>query len=153
MPATWVVVADSAAARLFRVPSPTGPLEEFESYAHTEGRAHTRDLVSDQQGRAFDSMGQGRHAMEPRVDPKEQEKIGFARLLADRVRSARSKGEIERVFLVAPPEFLGYLRSNLDSETKRVVQGEFALNVVRMRTEDIRSRLPDRLYSSLNERS
>ncbi len=152
MPTTWVVVADSAAARLFRAPSPTGPLEEFETYAHAEGRAHARDLVSDDQGRAFDSVGQGRHAMEPRVDPREQERIGFARMLAERVRSARSKGEVGRVFLVAPPEFLGHLRGNLDSETRRVVEGEFALNVVREKPEVIRARLPERLYSALGAR-
>jgi protein required for attachment to host cells len=150
MPMTWVVVADSAAARLFRAPSPTGPLEEFESYAHAEGRAHVRDLVTDQQGRQFESFGQGnRSGMEPRVDPKEHERIGFARMLADRVRNARSKGELARVILVAPPEFLGHLRSSLDGETKRLVESEFGMNVVRMKAADIRSRLPDKLYSAL----
>lgn len=153
MPNTWIVVADSAAARFFRAPSPTGALEEFESYAHAEGRAHVRDLVTDAEGRQFDSFGKGnRSGMQPRVDPKEQENIGFARMIAERVRSARSKGEVNRVFLVAPPEFLGHLRSTLDGETKRLVEGEFALNVVRMRPEDIRSRLPERLYSALPER-
>ena len=53
------------------------------------------------------------------------------------------------MFLVAPPDFLGHLRSSLDGETKRLVDGEFGLNVVRMRAEDIRTRLPERLYSSL----
>ncbi|HEX4882846.1 MAG TPA: host attachment protein [Casimicrobiaceae bacterium] len=150
MPNTWVVVADSAAARLFRAPSPTGPLEEFESYAHAEGRAHVRDLVTDPQGRQVEGFGPGnRSGIEPRVDPKEQEKVVFARMIADRVRSARSKGEVNRVILVAPPEFLGHLRSNLDGETRRLVEGEFGLNIVRMRPEDIRSRLPEKLYSAL----
>jgi protein required for attachment to host cells len=152
MPNTWVVVADSAAARLFRASSPTGPLEEFESYAHAEGRAHARDLVSDEPGRSYDSIGVGRHAMEQRVASREQEQDGFAKMTAERVRSARSKGEVTRVFLVAPPEFLGHLRSSLDGETKRLVEGEFGLNVVRMRPADIRSRLPERLYSGLAAR-
>lgn len=153
MPATWIVVADSAAARLFSTPSPTGPLEEFEAYAHAEGRAHVRDLVTDQQGRQFESFGHGnRSGMEPRVDPKEHEKIGFAKLIAERVRSARSRNEVGRVFLVAPPEFLGHLRSSLDGETKRLVEGEFALNVVREKPEAIRSRLPERLYSAVGGR-
>ena len=149
MPTTWVVVADSAAARLFRALSPTGPLEEFEAYAHGEGRAHARDLVTDEPGRSFDSVGVGRHAMEPRVDPKEQEKAGFAKMIAERVRAARAKGECHRVFLVAPPEFLGHLRASLDGETRRLVQGEFGLNVVRLRPEQIRAKLPERLYSAV----
>lgn len=150
MPNTWVVVADSAAARIFRSPTPTGPLEEFEAYAHAEGRAHVRDLVTDEQGRQFESFGQGnRSAMEPRVDPKEHERIAFARLLAERVRAARAKGEVNRVFLVAPPEFLGHLRGCLDGETRRLVEGEYPLNVVRMKPAEIRTRLPERLYSAL----
>lgn len=149
MPTTWVVVADSAAARIFRAPSPTGPLEEFESYAHAEGRAHARDLAADEPGRSFDSIGVGRHAVEPRVDPKEQEKAGFAKLIADRVRSARGKGECHRLFLVAPPEFLGHLRAALDGETRRLVEGEFGLNIVRLRPEQIRAKLPERLFSAV----
>jgi protein required for attachment to host cells len=152
MPNTWVVVADSAAARLFLAPSPTGPLEEFESYAHGEGRMHARDLVTGEQGRSFVGVGAGRHALEPRVDPKEQEKIGFARLIAERVCSARAKGQLNRVFLIAPPEFLGHLRANLDSESKRMVEGEYGLNVVRLKPEQIRAKLPERLYSAVNGR-
>jgi protein required for attachment to host cells len=152
MPDTWVVVADSAAARLFLAPSPTGPLEEFASYAHAEGRLHARDLVAGEQGRSFDSMGTGRHAMEPRVDPKEHEKASFARLIGDRVRSARAKGEVNRVFLVAPPEFLGLLRASLDAESRRMVAGEYGLNVVRLKPGEIRAKLPERLYSAVNGR-
>jgi protein required for attachment to host cells len=152
MPVTWVLVADSTAARLFLAPTPDGPLEEFESYAHAEGRAHARDLVTGEPGRSFDGQGSGRHALEPRVNPKEQEKIGFARMLADRVGTARSRGEVNRVLLVAPPEFLGHLRSCLDTETRRLVAGEVALNVVRMRPAEIRGRLPERLYSAVAAR-
>ena len=56
MPATWVVVADQSAARIFEAARATGALEEIASYAHAEGRAHARDLKTDQPGRAFDSI-------------------------------------------------------------------------------------------------
>jgi protein required for attachment to host cells len=152
MPSTWVVVADSSAARVFIAGSPTGALQEVESYAHAEGRAHERDFRTDEPGSTRDSAGFARHAMEPKVRPKEQEQIAFARFLAERIGQARVNGDIERVILVAPPEFLGHLRGELDGEAKRIVGGTFPLNVVRMRPDEIRGHLPERLYSALPAR-
>jgi protein required for attachment to host cells len=146
MPATWVLVADQSAARIFDASSPTGALEEIESYAHAEGRAHARELKTDQPGRAFDSMGAGRHGMEPKVLPKEQEAIAFARFLNAHLEDARAKNRVERLILVAPPEFLGHLRSTMDKDTRKIVKSDHALNVVRLRPEEIRGRLPERLY-------
>ena len=152
MPSTWVVVADSSAARVFVAGSPTGALQEIASYAHAEGRAHERDFRTDEPGTTKDSAGYAKHGMEPKVRPKEQEQIAFARFLAQRVEEARVRGEIERVILVAPPEFLGHLRGALDGDAKKIVASTFGLNVVRMRPEEIRGHLPDKLYSALATR-
>ncbi len=152
MAMNWVLVADSASARIFNAPSPTGPLEELEAFAHPEARLPTRALTSDLPGRRFDSGGPGRSAMESQVAPKEQEAISFAKLLADRVGQARVRGEIERLIVVAPPEFLGHLRAAIDGETRRRVVGEHVLNLVRMKPAEIRSHLPDKLYSTVAAR-
>ena len=69
MPGTWVVVADSSAARIFVAGSPTSALQEIESYAHAEGRAHERDFRTDEPGTSHDSAGYAKHGMEPRVKP------------------------------------------------------------------------------------
>lgn len=149
MGATWVVVADSSAARIFNAPSPTGALREIASYAHAEGRMHERDLRSDEPGMTKDRAGYAKHAMEPKVKPKQQEAIAFARLLAERIELARSKSEIDRLILVAPPEFLGHLRNVLDDDARKIVEGEHDLNVVRMAPDEIRRHLPERLYSAV----
>ena len=149
MPATWVVVADSSAARIFTAPSPTGTLQEIASYAHSEGRMHERDMRTDEPGMTKDRAGYAKHGMEPKVKPKEQEAIAFARLLAKRIEAARAKSEIDRVILVAPPEFLGHLRDVLDDNARKIVEGEHNLNVVRMPPDEIRKRLPERLYSAV----
>ena len=152
MPATWVVVADSSAARIFVAGSPTGALQEVASYAHPEGRAHDRDLRTDEPGVTKDRMGYAKHANEPKVKPKEQEQIHFARFLADHLEHARATGTINRIILVAPPEFLGRLRGELDADAKKIVEGEYGLNVVRMKADEIRGHLPERLYSALSAR-
>ena len=97
MPSTWVVVADSSAARIFDAPSATGPLVEIESFAHAEGRLHERDLRTDEPGTTKDRAGYAKHGIEPRTNPKEHEATVFARMLADTIEHARAKSRIERV--------------------------------------------------------
>ena len=149
---TWVLVADSASARLFSAATPTGPLEELESLTHREGRMHPRELTSDLPGRAFDSAGQGRHAMESHAEPQKQEAIAFARRLAERLDKARSQGEIERLIVVAAPAFLGLLRDHLGMKIRRLVEAEFALNLVRLAPNEIRGHLPEKLFATIGPR-
>ena len=149
MPTTWIVVADSSAARVFDAPSPTGGLSEVAAYAHSESRLHERDLRSDQPGTTKDRAGYATHGIEPRTSPKEHEAIVFARMLAETIERARATSQIERLLLVAPPEFLGHLRAAMSASARKIVASEFTLNVVRMAPDEIRRHLPEKLYSSL----
>ncbi|MCL4800836.1 MAG: host attachment protein [Burkholderiales bacterium] len=152
MASTWVVVADSSSARIFAAPTPTGGLEELASFVHPEGRMRAQELTSDLPGRAFDSVGAGRHAMESEVGPRAQAVIAFARQLASHLGAARARGEIERLVVAAAPEFLGRLRDALDDATRRVVEAELPLNLAKMTPAEIRARLPEKLYSTLATR-
>lgn len=149
---TWVLVADAGAARIFAAPTPTGALQEINGFANPEGRLPARELTSDLPGRAYDSAGTGRHAMENQVGPRKQAAIEFARLLAAHLAQARARGELQRLIVCAPPEFLGLLRQALDDGTRRLVADEHALDLVKMTPEEIRSRPPDKLYSTLAAR-
>lgn len=62
----WVIVLDSAQARIFTADTRLGPLAEAGNLIHGEGRLRNQDLISDDGGRAFDSQGSGRHGMEPK---------------------------------------------------------------------------------------
>jgi len=147
MPNTWILVADSGSARVFTVDSPTGPLQEREDYASPEARVHERDLGSDTPGRSFDSRGHHRHALGKEEPPQQRSAMNFARLLAGRVSRARTSGELERLIVVAAPEFLGLLREALDDQTRKQVERELPLNLVALKPQEIRARLPERLYS------
>ena len=149
MAKNWVMVADSASARIFSISGPRSSLEPVEALDHPEGRLAAQEINADRPGRSFASAGKSRHAMEKEVDPKKQAAIAFAREIAERLASARVQGELERLILVAAPEFLGLLREHLDSETKRRVENEFALNLAGMAPEEIRAHLPEKLFSVL----
>lgn len=145
---TWIVVADSSAARIFGTDEPTGPLSELEAMTHPEGRMLARELTSDLPGRAFDSAGQGRHIMESEVGPRQQAAIDFANFLAKRLDKARVMREVERLVLVAPPDFLGLLRKAISVELQRLVVLELDRNYVKLPPKVLRQRLPERLYEA-----
>ncbi len=148
MKTTWVLVANSTRARILKADNAIGPLQEIEALVHPESRLHERELTSDLPGRAFDSAGQGRHAMEQPVDPKQQEMISFAKFLAQRLDEARERGEFKQLIIVAAPTVLGQLRKALSPETARRVSYELDKNISLLRPEEIRQHLPERLPSS-----
>ena len=148
----WVVVANRTTARILAAPSPIGALKQIEVLQHPQGRASARALTSDAPGRAFDSKGGGRHALESEVGPQRQEAIDFARRIAARLEAARVHDETQRVILVAPPEFLGHLRDVLSAQVRKVVVSEHPLDVVSEGPAQIRRRLPERLYYLLEAR-
>ncbi|MBK5940173.1 host attachment protein [Halochromatium roseum] len=69
----WLLVADEARAALHAADTPKGPLSEVQDFIDAANRLPDRDLVTDRPGRAFDSSGEGRHALEPHTEPGEVE--------------------------------------------------------------------------------
>ena len=134
----WVVVGNRTVARLLEAPSPSALLHELEVIVHPEGRLPARELTSDQPGRAFDSKGSGRHALQSEVEPQRQEAIEFARRIAARLESARVHGEVERIILVCAPEFLGLLRDALTAQVRKMVVAEHSLDVASGSAAEIR---------------
>lgn len=141
----WILAANSGNATLFTADSPTAPLTEFATFDNREARAKQMDLVSDRPGRSFDSHGEGRHAMEVEVDPKKQEQIRFARLIADRLEQGRVENAFGRLVLVVAPMFLGLLRANFSAPLNALVSLEIDKDYTALRPEELRARLPEQL--------
>jgi protein required for attachment to host cells len=148
----WVVVGNRTIARLLEAATPVAELLEVEVLVHPEGRLSARELKTDQPGRAFDSKGSGRHALQSEVEPQRQEALEFARRIAARLESARVHREVERIILIAAPEFLGLLRDVLTAHVRKMVIAEHSLDLASESAAEIRRRLPDRLYSTLEGR-
>ena len=164
MAKNWVVVANNTGARIF-TPVPRAPrlkdpeglqysteelppvrLVELEALEHPEGRLKPQSIDADRPGRSFESAGMKRHAMSREFDPKKQEAIAFAKRVAERLESARLQGEVDRLILVAAPEFLGLLRDSLTPELQRMIEEEFSLDLVQMKPHEIRAHLPETLF-------
>jgi len=137
MATNWVLVAENSRARLFEMDSPRGALRELETLAHPEGRQKAGDIDSDRPGRAFDSRGEGRHAMVRSVDPKEQGAMDFARRIAERLEQGRTGGAFDGLVLVAPPAFLGLLRKCFAEPLRKKVVREINKDLVHLGAEAI----------------
>ncbi|MEA3412038.1 MAG: host attachment protein [Pseudomonadota bacterium] len=145
MRTTWVLVADSTRARLMEAENAIGPLREIETLVHPESRLHERDINTDSPGRAFDSGGQGRHAMGQHVGAKEHEAGTFVRDISHRLDRGRKSGDLKQLVIVAAPALLGLLRKHMSAETARLITLELDKNITQMDISELRAHLPERL--------
>lgn len=136
-----IVVADSSRARIFTSDSAHSSLNEIETMAHPEGRMHEQNMVSDQPGKDAGKGGSGNHAYQEIIEPKKQEMIVFAKRLADYLDDASKANKINKLSIIAAPEFLGELRTHLSSETSKKVVLELDKNLAHHSVEDIRQHL------------
>jgi protein required for attachment to host cells len=138
MTKTWIVVADSAHARVFTRTGNHGPLLEQQDIVHPDSQLHDRDLASDRQGRSFDrSKGGARHSMEPATTPHGHAAETFAHEVVALLESARNSGSMDGLALIAPPHFLGLLRQGLSEPTRRLVVKEIHKDLVRHSVKEI----------------
>ena len=142
MAITWVVVAESSRAKIFSLEKIKGPMDEILSLDHPDSRAHEQELTSDLPGRAFDSGGQGRHALSTSVEPKQQETIAFAKQIADHLDTHRKAGDYDKLIIFAAPAFLGLLRERMNDPTNKLVVFESNKNLVQLSTDKIREHIP-----------
>ena len=126
---TWIVVADSARARIFRSDQRAQDWELVESLEHPEARAHTPELVTDMP------------AMERGALPKEYEAKVFARQLARRLERAFDAHEFRHLVLVAPPEMMGLLRQSLEAPVAATVADEITKDLSQLRQDELEDRI------------
>ena len=140
-----VVVADASRARLLLAEDGNSTLIEYGDLVHPESRLREQDLVSDEVGNVFESAGPGVHGMgrENKVHRKEAE--AFAREVCNEVERIRVREGLRRIYLVAPPRFLGQLRSAMNKQCAAMISGETNKDLVTLGIEEIRTHLPGRL--------
>ncbi|OGT80708.1 MAG: hypothetical protein A3J35_02995 [Gammaproteobacteria bacterium RIFCSPLOWO2_02_FULL_52_10] len=141
MCSSLVIVAESSRARIFEMENPGKPLTEIMDMVHPGSRAHAHDLTADLPGRSFDSRGQARHAMVDAMDVKEQQALLFAEQLAAYINTECRNNNLERLYIVAAPHFLGQLRKKLDAAAKHHIARQLNKNLVTMDEATIRKHL------------
>lgn len=141
-PLTWVIVADSCQAKIFRLLK-FPKLEEISHLEHPESRLHNQDLISSRPGRGFQSMGNSRSAYQQETEPKQVEAIKFASEIAHLLYTASNHGEFNRLYLIAEPSFLGLLRRHIDPQVQKNIIAEIAKELTSAPIETIEHHLSE----------
>jgi protein required for attachment to host cells len=133
MEKTWILVAHQAGARVFENRGPGNGIELVDEIEHPQGRERDGKIDTDRPGRSFrkNSSDPRRAAMSRSESPHERVVAGFARSLAQRLQQGRVHNQFQRLVLVAPPRFLGLLRSSLDGPTEQLVIGSLDKDLAR----------------------
>ena len=132
---SWIVVANSSLARVFRLENLK--LHEMDSLVHAKSRMHGIELTSDKSGENRESAGHGNASLSKQITPKKHEAIVFAKEVAGHLDLARSRGQIDRLFLAASPPFLGLLRQELNHQTAGMVSVEVDKDITHLLPEQI----------------
>lgn len=140
-----VVAANSSKAKLLLAENSTSPLVEQGKYGHPESRLREQDLVSDGTGTGGDSGGPGMHSMGHEQAARKREAEAFAREMAEEIEKLRRKTDLRKIYLVAPPKFLGLLRASISKQCQALVHGEINKDLVTHSSEEIRSNLSKQL--------
>jgi protein required for attachment to host cells len=140
---TWILIADGSRARLFEHQR---SLRSFELVVE-EDRPELRDRAlmrdADRPGRVHDSVGQGRHGMQPHTSTDQLNREHFARELVDRLAQAANEHRFGQLLLVAPPTMLGALRSQLGEGLRERVIAEIDKDLTKIPAHELPEHLQE----------
>ena len=142
----WIAVADKNRCRIFEQTNRNGRLEEIADLVAPATRLKNQDINSDRHGRSSDSAGIGRHAMGSSVEPVEQEAIRFAKEVVAKLDTGRQKNSFGRLYVIAEPRFLGYLRQNYTRPLKDTIAAEIDKDWTTQTPDEIRDRLREAVF-------
>ncbi len=137
----WILVSDAAKARLFEMARPSYALVEIACFTNLDGRGANRNGLGRRLPRAKDSLGPARRAIAPHKTWREKHALQFAKSLRKALINGQAHHQFERLFLVAPPRFLGVLHESLDDHLAAHVAGEIGNDLIALRPGDLLDRL------------
>jgi protein required for attachment to host cells len=110
---TWIIIANSNNAHICEKIS--GKESNLNPIYELEARS-TDDFICEKPDQGSNGMGNGTHAMEPHSDPKEVERLNFARIISKLLNEANSKNGFQKLIIIASPKMLGVLCKILDKQ-------------------------------------
>jgi len=117
----WAVVANGSSARILKnIGRSTGGGTLELSADHLP----LGEIMADQAGRSFSSVGNRRSGMELKSDPVRHNERAFADRLLSLLERYRTASDIDSLIVIAAPQFLGDLRQSMPPQLKKIVSME-----------------------------
>ena len=141
----WLVVAGGRTADFYLLPKPTSELRHVDTIVNEEANLREQDRVSDRPGRSFDSVGSGRHSMEPATTQKRADENRFAADLVSRIARGDNDNEFAQFAIIAAPRMLGAIRASLPAPLRSKVRFEVPKDLSQSTTDQLRREIGEHL--------
>jgi len=136
----WVIVCDGAKALIFENIG-DGEFPDLRmQHAEEQPDRPTHEIGTDAPGRAMNSVGSARSAME-QPDYHDLSETQFLTDLAARLDRAVQEGATKELVVVAPPRALGRLRQAFSRHVQAAVVAEIDKDLVALPVKDIEEHL------------
>lgn len=142
---TLILVADAANARYFRHDGPGHGIAALTARDGAEPHKPSRDIDADRPGRAFNSVGASRSAMEPRHDAHDLKEADFARRLAEGLPAIMVEEGAGRLIVCADPKTLGIVRGLLPVHAAERLAATLDKDLVKLPAKEVAKHLEDLL--------
>ncbi|ODV13615.1 MAG: hypothetical protein ABT20_01575 [Rubrivivax sp. SCN 70-15] len=138
----WLVVANSARARVLGESGIAGRYETVADLVHPQSRQKGVELADDAAGRVK-GIGHGTGSAQylPRSDPHEHEQERFAQQLAALLDAGVADGRCAGLVLVASNPFLGHLKAHLGEQARKLVLRTVASDYTTLSEAELGQRL------------
>jgi protein required for attachment to host cells len=108
---------------------------------HPQSRLRDQELVSDESGR-LDKGGRGiLSAMDPPVDPHDQEAKRFAKTVAAVLNEGVARNACQGLALIAPAHFFGLLKMDLSTQAARKLDTCIVKDLTHLPLHELNERL------------
>lgn len=124
---TWILVADASRADVFAQVDDDEQWFVVDRLEHPESRLKSMEISPTDPGHAAKSKGSPRRtSLDPKMTPHDVEKKHFAEELCHYLDQRAANRDYERLWVFAPPHFLGMLRNGMTNEVGRRLSGSVA---------------------------
>lgn len=142
MAQTWVLVANSSEARIFKMDRNGKTLDLLDTIDHPESRKKAAELVSDRPGHyQGDTTGSAHGAFSEPTNPKTHEQERFAMELAGLLDHGRTANRYGRLVVVSSPRFKGLLNKHLNKGVSRLIWDQIDKDYTQLPERDLLQRI------------
>jgi protein required for attachment to host cells len=138
-----VLVADGARGELLRHTRGAPPFETVATFSNPDARLPDRKLGESRPGRAHESVGPRRSAIEPRTTPRTHALIAFADALAAALDGSVKAEPGTRLVLAAPPRLLRMIEARLPSKSAAAIARTVPKDLTRLPRLTLQERLSE----------
>lgn len=149
MAVTWILVADSARARVFESTRRDEPLRQIESFANPDARESGQAFTTDHAPTVNESMGFARHSIEPHTTLRTKQATRFAKTLVAALEHGRTQQRFERLVVCAPAKFVGLLHGQCGKPLSDSIVAEIHRDLTALTATGIHERVVHLLEPSV----